>query len=298
MKIIEIDLNNVPANDIDLTLCLGYFDGVHLGHQQIIHNAKKEGLPVAVLSFDNSPSHFLGLKDEKELTTLADKAYWFNKFGVDIFYIMHFDKETLKVTKDEFINVILKKINPKKIFCGVDYRFGVRGEGTPEYLNRFFPTHAINLLKEKDLKISSTQIREYVTNGPIESANEMLGRPYRLIGMVVEGNHMGRTIQFPTANLELDGDYVLPLDGVYAGKVRLHDEYFKCLVSIGRHPTIYGLEKSVVEVNILDFDRDIYGTTIYVDLLTYIRGVIKFESMEDLKHQIEKDREFAKKTLK
>jgi len=297
MKIVEFDIKNVPINDKEISLCLGYFDGVHLGHQAIIKESMNEGYPVGVLSFDNSPSYILGQKGNYELTSIADKADIFEELGVKYLFIMHFDKSTLNVTKDEFIHDVLMKLNVKKVFCGEDYRFGTRGEGTPEYLSRFFDVTVIPTIKIGDDKVSSTTIRNLLGEGNIKMANRYLGRPYRLIGLVTDGLKKGRTIGFPTANLDLDANYVFPKEGVYMGYAYIANKKRKALICISTHPTINQLLDPIVEVHILDFDENIYGLTIYVDLIDFIRDIFEFKDLEELREQIEKDREKVKNTL-
>ena len=297
MKIVEFDIQNVPYNDKEIILCLGYFDGVHLGHQAIIKESVNEGYPVGVLSFDNSPSFILGQKGNYELTSIADKADIFEDLGVKMLFIMHFDKSTLNVTKDEFIKNVLMKLNVKKIFCGEDYRFGTRGEGTPEYLARFFDVTVIPTIKIGDEKVSSSTIRELISKGEIKLANRYLGRPYRLVGLVAEGLKNGRHIGFPTANLDLDANYVFPKEGVYMGYAYIMNKKRKAMISVSTHPTINQLLDPIVEVHILDFDENIYGFTIYVDLIDYMRDIVHYDSMDDLREQLEKDREKVKNTL-
>ena len=138
MKIIDFDINNVPANDKDLVLCLGFYDGLHLGHQKLINKALAEGYPTGVMTFDIAPAVLLGKKENYSLTSTYDKADFLEEMGVKFLYIMHFEKDTLMVTKDEFIERVLKPLNPRKIFVGSDYKFGWGGEGDAAYLSRFF----------------------------------------------------------------------------------------------------------------------------------------------------------------
>ena len=297
MKIVEFDINNVPFNEKEIVLCLGYFDGVHLGHQAIIKESINEGYPVAVLSFDNSPSFILGEKGNFELTSIADKAEIFEDLGVKILFLMHFDKSTLNVTKDEFIKLVLMKLNVKKIFCGEDYRFGTRGEGTPEYLKRFFEVSIVPTIRIGSEKISSSSIREFIQKGQIKDANRCLGRPYRLIGLVAEGKGNGHTIGFPTANLDLDANYVFPKEGVYMGYAYIGARKRKAMICVSTHPTINQLLDPIIEVHIIDFDENIYGDTIYVDLIDYMRDVQVYNSLDELKQQLEIDREKVKKSL-
>ena len=159
MKIIDFNINNTPVNDKDLVLCLGFYDGLHLGHQKLIGEALKEGYPVGVMTFDVAPAVLLGKKENYSLTSTFDKADILEDMGVKYLFLMHFEKETLKVTKDEFIERVLKPLNPRKIFVGEDYKFGVLGEGNANYLKNFFDVQVIPLQKIDNLKISSKKIR-------------------------------------------------------------------------------------------------------------------------------------------
>lgn len=297
MKIIDFDIKSVPFQDKEISLCLGYFDGVHLGHQSIIKEALNEGYPVGVLSFDNSPSYILGQRGAQELTSIADKADILEDLGVKFLFVMHFDQSTLNVTKDEFIKEVLMKLSVRKIFCGVDYRFGTRGEGNPEYLSKFFEVTTVPTIEFGGDKVSSSKIRDFIADGDIKSANRFLGRPYQMVGLVVDGNHNGRTIGFPTANIDLDANYVFPKEGVYMGYARVSGKKRKAMISVSTHPTINQLLDPIIEVHIIDFDEDIYGKTIYVDFIDYIRDIITFNSMDELKEQLENDKEKVKNTL-
>ena len=297
MKIIDFSINDVPANDKDLVLCLGFYDGLHLGHQKLIQDALDEGYPVGVMTFDIAPRVLLGKKENYSLMSTFDKADFLEDMGVKYLYLMHFDKETLNVTKDEFIERVLKVLNPTKIFVGSDYRFGTNGEGDANYLKRFFDVHVIELQKIDNIKISSKKIREYVETGKMEKAAALLGRPYRISGLVVEGDHNGRKIDFPTANLELDYTYVFPKEGVYMGYGYFMNRKRKAMICVGTHPTIHQLLKPIIEVHIIDFNENLYGRELYVDFVSYIRPVKQFDSLEELREQLLKDEEKAKNTL-
>ena len=297
MKIIDFDINSTPLNDKDLVLCLGYYDGLHLGHQKLINDALNEGYPVGVMTFDIAPRVLLGKKENYCLTSTFDKADILDDMGVKFLYIMHFEKETLAVTKDEFIEKVLKPLNPKKIFVGTDYRFGTGGEGDAKYLKNFFDVEIVELEKVDNLKISSKKIREYVETGKMEKATALLGRPYRICGLVVEGNHNGQKIDFPTANLELDYPYVFPKEGVYMGYGYFMSRKRKAMICVGTHPTVNQLLKPIIEVHIIDFNENLYGRELYVDFISFIRPVKEFASMEELKEQLIKDEEKTKNTL-
>ena len=297
MKIIDFYIDNTPANDKDLVLCLGFYDGLHLGHQHLINKALSEGYPVGVMTFDLAPAFLLGKKENYSLTSTFDKADFLEDMGVKFLYLMHFDKETLKVTKDEFIERVLKPLNPKKIFVGEDYKFGTGGEGDATYLSRFFNVEVVPLQKVDNIKISSKKIRQFVEDGQMEKASALLGRPYRISGLVVEGGGNGRKINFPTANLELNYTYVFPKEGVYMGYAYFLNRKRKAMICVGTHPTIHQLLNPIIEVHIIDFNEVLYGREIYVDFVSYIRPVVEFPSLEDLREQLLKDEEKTKNTL-
>ncbi|HKM10572.1 MAG: riboflavin biosynthesis protein RibF [Bacilli bacterium] len=298
MELIEFSFTNTPKLNEKIVLCLGFFDGVHLGHQAIINAAKKEGYKVGVLTFDNSPSVVLGkIAFNEAITSPADKADLFEELGVDYLLLLHFDLDASKRTKDEFINLILSPLNPVKIYCGEDYRFGVRGEGNPTYLKNFFPVEIFPLQLQNGMKISSSDIAKAIQSGDIEHASSLLGRYYRLSGLVIQGKHNGQALNFPTANLSLDYYYVHPKIGVYVGYAYPHGEKHKCLINVGTHPTIMPLLEPIIEVHILDYDGNLYGLHLFVDFVKYVRPEYRFQSTDELKKQLQKDLEKAKKCL-
>lgn len=299
MKLIDFSYPNVPVSEEKIVLCLGYFDGIHLGHQALFAMAKKEGYKVGVLTFDNSPAYVLGKIDANTcLTSVSDKVEFLEELHIDYLYLMHFDKQVATLTKDEFIDKILKVINPVKLYCGEDYRFGVRAEGNPEYLKLYFNIEILSIQKKDGIKISSRDIVKLIQTHKMEKAAELLGRPYRINGLVVEGKHNGRTIDFPTANLSLDYPYVFPDFGVYMGYAEVYGKTYKAIINVGTHPTVVPLYKPIIEVHIIDFVGNIYGKDIFVSFISYMRSEKKFESLEQLKEQLTKDKEKAKKTLK
>ena len=297
MKIIDFDINSTPVNDKDLVLCLGFYDGLHLGHQTLINKALNEGYPVGVMTFDIAPRVLLGKKENYSITSPFDRADILEDMGVKFLYLMHFEKETLNVTKDEFIEKVLKPLNPKKIFVGTDYHFGKDGEGDAKYLKNFFDVEVVELEKIDNIKISSKKIREYIEAGKMEKAQTLLGRPYRICGLVVEGQHNGQKLGFPTANLELDYPYVFPKEGVYMGYGYFMNRKRKAMISVGTHPTINQLLKPIIEVHIIDFNENLYGRELYVDFISYMRANKQFDSLDDLREQLIKDEEKTKNTL-
>ena len=297
MKIIRFNYGDKIESSEHLALCLGYFDGVHLGHQTLIKEAINEGYKVAVLSFDNSPAFVLGKKgDNKCLTTLKQKSQILADLGVDIFYVMHLDSTTLKISKVFFIENVLKAIKPQKVICGQDYSFGYLGEGNPILLQKYFDVTIMPLLEINHLKVSSRNIIELVKNGEISKANELLTRPYTITGKVTKGLHNGHKIGFPTANIE-SSEQVVPHVGVYIGYGVIDNKKYKGIISVGTHPSIHELNEPIIEINLLDFSDDIYGKDIEIEFVKFIRPEIKFLNIDDLKAQLQKDTNTAKKSL-
>lgn len=296
MEIISFTYPDIKPIEERIILCLGYFDGVHLGHQSLIRKASYEGYKVGVLTFDNSPAYVLGkIKENHYLTSISDKAEYLQELDVDYLFLMHFDIETSKLTREDFVENILKVINPVKLYCGEDYLFGKEHLGTPEYLKEHFTVEVAPLLKLNDKKVASRDIVKYIEEGEMEKASEILSRPYRINGLVVEGKHNGKKIDFPTANLELDYPYVFPKTGVYIGRAEMYGSKYNAIISVGTHPTVMQLMKPIIEVHILDYDGNLYGKDIFVEFIKYIRDEKIFSSLEELKAQLNKDEKVARK---
>ena len=298
MEIIQFELGEKLEPVNDLILCLGFFDGVHLGHQSLIKKAKKEGYKLGVLSFNQSPAYVMGNKmTDNCITSISDKADLFEELGVDYFYLMDFNKEVMKATKDEFINKVLLAINPYQLVCGADYRYGVRAEGDVAYLKRFFNVKVTNFENIKNSKISSRQIIALIREGEMEEVTSMLGRPYRINGTVMDGFHNGRKLDYPTANLKMEYEYVFPKTGVYAGYGYVYGKQYKAIINVGTHPTIDPLAEPLIEVHLLDFDGNLYGKNIFAEFIKFMREEKKFENTDQLKAQLSKDKQKAKKIL-
>ena len=298
MKIIEIDVRNLNVEpNPGINICLGYFDGLHLGHLEIINKAVSEG-DTAVMTFDESPNFVLKkAPNERYLTSLYDKSNILKSLGVKYLYILRMSQELLQFSANEFVEDILMKIKPKKIFVGEDYRFGRYAAGTPNDLKEFFDVDVIPLKQVDGNKISSRVIRDLVRDGNVDQAYKLLSRPYTIVGLVVEGRHNGQKIGFPTANLELDYEYVLPALGVYMGYVKLLNSKYKALICVSTHPTIMELNKPLIEVHLISYKGDLYGREIEVQFVKFMRRIIKFDTIEELSEQIQKDRDDAKKEL-
>ncbi|MCQ2802168.1 MAG: riboflavin biosynthesis protein RibF [Bacilli bacterium] len=299
MEIIEIECSQINLKENrELNLCLGFFDGLHIGHRKIISSAVKLG-HTGVMTFDVPPSFALGKNTVNScLTSLYDKNNLLSKLGVEYLYVLRMSKELLEMDKDSFINKILKKINPKSIFVGDDYRFGHNAEGTPEYLSKFFTVKVFDQITENGKKISSHTIRDLVRDGNVKEAAHFLTQNYTINGLIAHGKGNGALIGFKTANLELDFPYVLPKVGVYIGYATLLEKRYRAMICVSTHPTIMELNDPIIEVHILDLDEDLYGRYMDVEFVEFIREIKKFDNIDKLKAQLEKDLEKAKNLLK
>lgn len=295
---LNIDLPDLGRKAVSL----GNFDGVHLGHQKLMKNnleiSDKYDLDPAVLLFKENTK--LKLQEEKSyLTSLDDKIEILASLGIKTFCLIDFDEKFMNLSPRRFISdIINKKLNAGYVICGEDYRFGKNAKGSVETLKKYeydynYKTSVVDFEKEnEDEKISSNTIRELVRNGEINDANKLLGRNYRIKGVVVSGYKRGRTMNFPTANLKTSFNYLLPRDGVYLSKVNIDDKSYFGLTNVGSNPTFEN-ENRKSETYILDFDQDIYGKDISIEFLEFFRGDFKFDSKEDLVEQMNKDKAMA-----
>lgn len=300
LKIIR-DLTDYQAKT-PLALSLGMFDGVHLGHLSIINKlneiAGKEQLESAILSFWPHPRKFLNPDDNvKMLNTLEEKLELLEKSGIQNIFLKTFDEEFRNLTGTEFCEkVLVDKLNVKHIIIGHDHTFGKNKSGNFDLLKSLsdelgFKVNQLEAVQKNDLNVSSTKIRIALSEGRIKDANEMLGYHYPLTGKVIHGKKLGRTIGYPTANIEVPINKLLPKKGAYIVEVRIDGEFYKGMLSIGTNPTIDDKNESLhTEVYILDFDRDIYGKEITIRFRDFLHDEIKFDGLEKLIEKLDEDK--------
>ncbi|NRG45484.1 bifunctional riboflavin kinase/FAD synthetase [Bacillus sp. CRN 9] len=287
-----------------LSMALGFFDGVHLGHQKVMLRAKEEaarlGLKSAVMTFDPHPSVVLGknVGEIEYITPINEKIKIVSQLGIDYLFIIHFSKEFAQLLPQEFIDQYVIDLNVKHVTAGFDYSYGRMGKGTMETLphhsrNQFTYT-TVPKLKKGEEKVSSTLIRRYIRDGQVEHIPALLGRFYSLAGIVVQGDQRGRKLGFPTANVQPNAAFIIPPIGVYAVKIFVRNEWREGVCNLGYKPTFHdNLEKPSVEVNIFDFDEDIYGEEVIVEWHQHLRSERKFNGIEELVAQITKDKASA-----
>lgn len=283
-----------------LVLSLGMFDGVHLGHQSIIHHLKEKCLEIpysqaAILTFWPHPRLVFNPNEElKLLNTIAEKSKLLNEFGIDILFLKEFDEAFRNLSGEEFIRKILvEKLQVRYLVVGHDHVFGKNKSGDYALLQQLAPELGYEVEQMKAVNIynnhiSSTKIRLALQNGNIALANEMLGYAYPISGKIIHGKKIGRTIGFPTANIEVDEVKLLPKKGAYIVDVLFKNKSYKGMLSIGTNPTVNG-NKLSTEVFILDFDQDIYGEELTVCFREYLHEEINFESLEKLIDRLKED---------
>jgi len=291
-------------SDKKTILTLGTFDGVHIGHAAILkkltQNTADGKFESAVLTFFPHPRMVLqGKSDLKLLNTINEKIDLLEKIGIENLIIHPFDANFSQLSAEEFVKTVLvDQLHIQKIIIGYDHRFGKNRTANIDDLTAFglkygFEVEQISAQEINDISISSTKIRTALEDGEINLANEYLGYSYFLSGTVVKGKQLGRTISFPTANIELEEEYKLvPKNGVYIVSAEIDGKSVYGMMNIGFNPTVQG-KKRTIEVHFFDFDLDIYNRHIRVAILQRIRSEEKFESVEFLKIQLGKDKDFS-----
>lgn len=288
----------VPIEE-QVALVLGNFDGFHKGHMTLLEMAKKVGeanhIKAAVFSFEPHPSFVLSHKRPVDLINTRDeKEHVFESLGMDYYFEFPFTIELASLSPEAFIrDLLLKQVVPHTVIVGEDYRFGHRRLGDVEMLKALGQSYNFDVIVMPKMmyegyEISSTWIRNLIQEGDISKANQLIGRPFFIAGIVEKGAQIGRTIGYPTANIVPDYSKLLPPFGVYITKVHLKEGVYFGLTNVGDRPTVE-TEGVTVETFILDFDKMIYGQEIRVEFLDYIRPELKFNSLDALKDKIDED---------
>ena len=294
MKIIHLSINS-QFKVQDAVCALGFFDGVHLGHQQLLKKvddiSKEKGLKKAIMTFSIHPKQILEKSDYTYLMSLSEKIKVLKEWKFDYFYIIDFDQEVARLEPDIFLKKYIINHCIKHVVCGFDFHFGNKGKGDISTLtnNSFFDVTVVDEYTENSLKVSSSYIKSLLNDGYIEKANHLLTRPYRVSGEVIYGLQNGRKIGFPTANINY-GHYVVLKKGVYGVYLIVHGKRYKGMANIGYNPTVGVIHSLSLEVNIFNFYQNIYGESVDVDFVFRVRDECKFESLDHLKEQLEKDK--------
>lgn len=294
----KINIQKFNEDRFETAIALGNFDGVHVGHKKLILNmveaAKDLGLKESVLLFNNHTRGTINGKAPMCLTSNAQKEEILKNLGVQTIYTIDFNESLMKLQPEEFVrNILVDKLNTKLVVVGFDYRFGHKASGDVETLKELgnqygFKVIVLEPIYIENIIVSSSRIRELIAEGNLELANTMLGRNYQIMGNVISGNKVGRTLGFPTANLELNSNYIVPKHGVYRTKTIVDHRTYLSATSVGYNPTFIN-DHVKIECHIIDFDKEIYDEIITIDFIEYLRGEIKFDNTQDLMDQIDID---------
>ncbi len=272
-------------------VALGNFDGMHLGHLRVIETAKEKGESFGALLFDRHSAPNI-----KVITTLEEKIEILKELGADFAYVVSFNDDFRNMSCAEFCDFLFS-IGVKTVSVGYDYRCGKGATADSTELTKELGLRGIETIVSEPVlvdnkAVKSSKIRELIADGDIESANNLMTRPYKISGAVSDGLKNGRKLGFPTANIEVGYEILLPKDGVYCCECQIEGKRYPVVLNIGKNPT-FDAKKRTVEAHIIDFDDDIYGKRLDIDFYKRIRGEVKFDSMEELSHQINLDRQFV-----
>ncbi|NND55421.1 MAG: bifunctional riboflavin kinase/FAD synthetase [Gammaproteobacteria bacterium] len=309
MRLIRKPRHRIPELADGCVATIGAFDGLHIGHRRILDRvlvkAREFGLPALVMSFDPTPKEFF-IPDNPpaRLMCMREKFMALDEIGIDVFFCPRFNRELSRQTPDEFIDEFLVRLTGlQHMVIGDDFRFAHKRSGSVADLQRRgaeqgFTVEQVGSVIERDVRVASSLVRERLRDGDCAGAAELLGRPYRMSGQVVEGEKLGRTLGMPTANVRLKR-MLSPVRGIFAVRVggADGDKWLNGVASVGTRPTVDGVEP-LLEVHIFDFDRDIYGAQIQVEFVAKLRDEEKFPDLESLKEQMFRDAAEARAMLR
>ncbi|MBR4395711.1 MAG: bifunctional riboflavin kinase/FAD synthetase [Eubacteriaceae bacterium] len=298
MRIIT-DHNQHDINE-PIGAALGYFDGFHIGHMKIISSVLASSYAPALITFSQRPVDVIngGGTRTKKLMSASDKMEFLKDAGIKYLFIYDFSEEMMATSPEDFVRKYLAENNVRYVCAGYNYTFGAQGKGNTDTLEKLCSTYGIKTdicppVKCDGFPVSSSLIRKCIREGNVSFAAKLLGRPFYLKGIVTEGRRIGRTIGFPTANTVVEEGLIVPAWGVYYTVTEVNGRTFRSITNIGNNPTVSG-ETVTIETHILDFDEDIYGETIKVEFMEFIRQEKKFASLDELKDQLKKDEAFAR----
>lgn len=298
MKIIPLNSETPKAR---VAAAIGFFDGVHTAHRSLIETMKKEakerGIASAVITFDKHPKSVLSGEPYHYITPLSRKLRKIEEYDVDFIYLIRFNKDKAVMDPKAFIERYLR--NVEVLVCGFDFSFGHHAKGTPETLKAYgdFETVVLDRQDHEGDKVGSTAIREAIQEGDMEKVRVLMGEYYTIEGTVIHGAKKGRTIGYPTANIDTH-EYLVPKTGVYASRTRVNGTWHDSVSSIGYNPTLNKNDAVSVESHIFDFDEALYGSAITIVFIKRIREERTFESKETLVQQIDQDVKEAHTILK
>jgi riboflavin kinase/FMN adenylyltransferase len=298
---VHFGLGLLRAEWSESIVCVGTFDGVHLGHQTLISHAVRESrraeVPSVLVTFDRHPAALLAPdRCPKAISSLYQNLAAFERLGVSAAVILEFDRELSQTTAEAFLqDVVIGKLRAVEMVIGHDFAFGRGRQGTAEWLHGRIKTHPVPPFEMEGRRVSSTDIRNAVSDGRMEYAAARLGRPFEVTGVVVTGQKLGRTLGFPTVNIARSFDQVTPADGVYAGVCRTPNGAYKAAVNIGMRPAVGGKHRTI-EAFLIDYRGEpLYGCAVGLSIHRLLREERKFDSLDLLKDQMARDVELVRR---
>ncbi|MDJ0664346.1 MAG: bifunctional riboflavin kinase/FAD synthetase [Acidimicrobiia bacterium] len=302
MRVLEGDYQIWDPLPGPSAVTIGVYDGVHLGHQQVLRALEAFGLPVVVVTFRGHPELVIDPDAAPSLLMPVERRLdLLEEYGVAAVALIDFDEDFRRLAADEFVDrVLVAKLQARRVAVGSGFRFGYRQLGDVALLRKLGGQHGFAVddvaILEEGVPVRSTVIRALVGEGHVDAAARLLGRPFRLVGRVVPGDQRGRTIGYPTANLEVGEGLVVPGSGVYAARTRHGEDAYLGVVNVGNRPT-FGGEESVVEAHLLDYRGDLYGSELEIDFVARLRAEQKFPGIEELIEAIANDVHWTRQLL-
>ena len=301
------ELSNLNKRE-QLSICLGFFDGVHLGHRVVVKNtvnlALQNNLKSAIVTFKEHPLCYLQNRTPQYIIPLHDRLKIFEGLGIDYVFLLDFDENTADILAIDYLeNVLVKNLNPKFITTGFNHYFGANKLGDANFLRLYQETFSYRFFEippitYNNILISSTKIRQLINIGSVDCLKNLLGDFFYINGRVITGNRIGRTLSYPTANLQYPEDIIKVAKGVYAVNIEFDNRKLFGVANFGNRPTIGGKSSLLLEVHIFDFNENIYDKDIKVSFVKKLRDEKKFESLADLKLQLAQDEQAARKLFK
>ncbi len=296
MRVIRFQLHEEVQIEKPLTACIGYFDGLHLGHQQLIQRvleiAKKTNTEPALITFDPDPWEVLHPNTHiAHLTPLSHRLQLAQSYGIQTCIVLQFDEILANISYEVFHSEVIQKLYIQTLVCGFDFHYACKGEGNTATLLKqtIFNVSIVDEVSQHHKKISSSAIEKMIEQGDMQQANICLGRSYELRGVIIQGAQQGRKHGFPTANLGLQETYVIPARGVYIGEVIVNDNRYPAMINIGHNPTYNYQQNISIEAHILDFNEMIYGEKVVFCFHQFIRKEQKFANTQALLDQLSQD---------
>ena len=307
MDVIYLEFEDYKKNNNPIVAAIGQFDGLHVAHLTLIKKtidiAKENNLKSAIFTFDPHPD-FVLKKDLSNayVTPINEKINLLSNLGLDFMFVIKFDLNIASIEPYDFVNNILINNYVKEVVVGFDFSFGKFGKGKAKDItslsNNIIKTTIIDEIKYNEEKIGTTLVKQYLKLGKVDEVYKLLGRYYKIKGTVVEGNKVGRTLNLPTANLKVDKQFANIKPGVYAVKVNIKNIEFYGFANLGYNPSFNESVDMVFETHIFNYSNNLYGETLEIELLSFIRDEIKFNSKEEFLNQINKDKENVHEYLK